>query len=105
MNRAQRRRLLRGGFCGGAPEPGYTLPCPAPHKTDGRPDFSDVPLATLCQGIRLLLNELRDRGCPAYDFDHKERSVQSIQIIRGKVYFMAAAEEAADGKAQAGNED
>lgn len=103
MNRVQRRKLLRNGFGDGALGQKYTIPCP-PRK-DEQPDFSDVPIATVCQSIRILINELRNRGYPVYDFDHKEKSVQSIQIIRDKVYFMAAEEAVKDGKAQAGNEE
>lgn len=105
MNRAQRRKLLRNGFGGGAPGPKYTIPCPPSPQKDEQPDFSDVPLVTVCQSIRLLIGELRNRGYPVYDFDHKNKSVQSIQIIRDKVYFMAAEEAVTDGRAQAGNEE
>ena len=105
MNRSQRRKLMKGmrNFQPqNIPMPKVTPPKPA---ADGNPDFSDVPLVTVCQSIRLLINELRSRGYPVYDFDHKEKSVQSIQIIRDKVYFMAAEEAAIDGKAQMGDED
>lgn len=74
---------------------------PGPAK-DAEPDFSSVPLATVCESIWLLISELRGRGYPVYDFDHKNKTVQGIKIIRDKVYFLAA-EEADDGKAQAGN--
>lgn len=84
MNRAQRRRLNK------------IRQFPA---EDVQPDFSTVPLATVCQSIQLLINELRNRGYPVYDFDNKEKSVQGIQIIRDKVYFLAA-EEAGHGEAQ-----
>lgn len=93
MNRAQRRKLLRGGVCGGTPDP-----CtPQPWK-DGKPDFSGVPLATVCESIWLLVMELRSRGYPVYDFDHKDKSVQGIKIIKDRVYFLAAEEAGADGK-------
>lgn len=55
-----------------------------------QPDFSGVPLATMCQSIQLLINELYSRGYPLYDFDHKTKYIQGIQIIQGKVYFLAA---------------
>ena len=55
-----------------------------------QPDFSGVPLATMCQSIQLLINELYKRGYPLYDFDNKEKYIQGIYIIRGKVYFLAA---------------
>ena len=61
------------------------------------PDFSEVPLATVCQSIQLLINELCRRGVRVYDFDNKNKCVEQIQIIQGKVYFLAA-EEIADGK-------
>lgn len=104
MNRAQRRKLLRNGFGGRALESEHTKLIPCLPRKDEHPDFSGVPLATVCQGIRLLINELRNRGYPVYDFDHKEKSIQSIQIIRDKVYFMAAEEAAEDGKAENGKQ-
>ena len=94
MNRSQRRRLRSLSE--------FRPPKPA---QGAEPDFSSVPLATVCQSIRLLINELRSRGYPVFDFDHKNKSVQSIQIIRDKVYFMAAEEAETDGKAQAGNKE
>ena len=104
MNRAQRRKLRSLSEFHPQKIP---MPRVMPPRSvqDAEPDFSDVPLATVCQSIRLLINELRNRGYPVYDFDHKEKSVQSIQIIRDKVYFMAAEEAVTDGKAQAGNEE
>jgi hypothetical protein len=57
------------------------------------PDFSAVPLATICQSILLLIKELRRRGFPVYDFDHKNKYLQGIKIIQGKIYFLAAEEE------------
>ena len=55
-----------------------------------QPDFSGVPLATMCQSIQLLINELYGRGFPVYDFDNKTKFIQGIQIVQGKVYFLAA---------------
>ena len=55
-----------------------------------QPDFSGVPLATVCQSIQLLINELYQRGYPVYDFDNKDKFIQGIQIIKGKVFFLAA---------------
>lgn len=59
-----------------------------------QPDFSGVPLATICQSINLLIDEIRGRGIKICDYDDKERSVMGVQIIRGNVYFLAAKEEA-----------
>lgn len=64
-----------------------------------QPDFSAVPLATLCESIQMLVNELISRGYPMYDFDNKNRSLQQIQIIKNRVYFLADREENVDGKA------
>lgn len=105
MNRAQKRRFLRGGFLGGVPEPKYTISSSALLETDEQPDFSCVPLITVCESIWMLISELRNRGYPVYDFDHKEKFVQGIKIIRNKVYFMMAEEAETDGKAQAGSEE
>lgn len=57
------------------------------------PDFSRVPLATVCQSINVLIDELRGRGISVYDFDNKDKAVMGVQIVRGKVYFMAVREE------------
>lgn len=102
MNRAQKRKLLRKGFLDGETEVKNRL-SRMPIK-DEQPDFSGVPIVTLCQGIQLLIKELRNRGYPVYDFDHKEKFVQGIQIIRDKVYFLVA-KEADDGETQAGNKE
>lgn len=63
-------------------------------------DFNSVPLVTMCQSIQLLINDLKERGYPVYDFDNKEKYVQGIQIIKGRVYFLAAEEEMEDERAQ-----
>lgn len=86
MNRVQRRKLekeQRKNFSKRHIDP-----------VAEQPDFSDVPLATLCQSIQLLINELYGRGYPVYDFDNKDRFVQGIQIIQGKIFFLVAGEEA-----------
>lgn len=69
--------------------------------SDDSPDFSGVPLVTLCQSIQLLINEMKNRGFPLYDFDNKKKSMQQIQIIGDKVYFMAAEEGSVDEKTAA----
>ena len=103
MNRAQRRKLrsLSEFQPPKIPMPRAMPPRPAQYA---EPDFFGVPLATVCESIWMLIGELRNRGYPVYDFDHKNKTVQGIKIIRDKVYFLAA-EEADDGKAQAGNEE
>lgn len=83
MNRAQKRRNKKGQ------KNKYFSRQTAAVATE-QPDFSGVPLATVCQSIQLLINELQRRGYPLYDFDHKTKFVQGIQIIQGKVYFLAA---------------
>ena len=85
MNRAQRRKLQKNQ---------RTIDFPGQETAaTEQPDFSGVPLATVCQSIQLLINELQRRGFPVYDFDNKTKFVQGIQIIQGKVYFLAAEEE------------
>ena len=85
MNRAQRRNLKKD-------QRKKTFPRQAAAASE-QPDFSGVPLATVCQSIQLLINELQRRGFPVYDFDNKDKFVQGIQIIQGKVYFLAAKED------------
>ena len=90
MNRAKRRKIQREQrskqFSGQT-------------AATEQPDFSGVPLATMCQSIQLLIMELYRRGFPIYDFDNKDKFVQGIQIIQGKVYFLAAKEESDHEKA------
>lgn len=83
MNRAKRRRIQK--------EQKKNGPCRVETTTE-QPDFSSVPLATMCQSIQLLINELQRRGYPLYDFDNKKKYIQGIQIIQGKVFFLAAEE-------------
>lgn len=71
---------------------------------DIQPDFSQVPLTTVCESIWMLIRELRNRGYPVYDWDHKDKSVQGIKIIRNKIYFLIA-EEANNGKEQTKKEN
>lgn len=85
MNRAQRRKFKNDQKVKNFPKQTKTT------KAE-QPDFSNVPLATMCQSIQLLINELYNRGYPLYDFDNKTKFVQGIQIIQGKVYFLAAEE-------------
>lgn len=90
MNRSQRRAMKRG-------KKNRAGIAPNSHEKQERTDFSGIPLATMCQSIQLLINELKERGIKIYDFDNKDKVVEQIQIIRGKVYFLAAKEEV-DGK-------
>lgn len=89
MNREQRRKLLRQGmknkrrYNAGARE---TLT--EPEQTD----FSLVPTTTICQSIQLLINELKSRGILIYDYDHKDKALQQIRLMQGKVFFLAAEE-------------
>ena len=87
MNRSQRRKEQKAQKKWKSFQP--TIGAIA---TRQEPDFSGVPLATMCQSIQLLINELYKRGYPVYDFDNKKKFVQGIQIIQGKVFFLAAEE-------------
>lgn len=49
-------------------------------------------LKEVCEGIQFLLNDLKRRGYPVYDFDSKDKVVQEIKIIGDKVYFLAGRE-------------
>lgn len=87
MTRAQRRKLFRLNQKAMRKNKGANATTEASEC-----DFSDVPLATLCQSIMLLVEELKNRGKPLRDFDNKDKYIQSIQIIKNEVYFMAAGE-------------
>ncbi len=87
MNRAQRRAAARRS------KQNFKVV----EEQAEEPDFSEVPLATMCQSIQLLINELYNRGIKIYDFDNKDKCVQQIQIIQGNVYFLAAKEDEAHG--------
>lgn len=89
MNRAQRRKLQRG-------QKNKNFSGQSAAAASEQTDFSNVPLATMCQSIQLLINELYKRGFPVYDFDNKDKYVQGIQIIQGKVFFLAAKKEDSD---------
>lgn len=52
-------------------------------------DFTNVPTATICKSIQLLVDELNRRGEPIHDFDNKGKLLQQIRIL-DKVYFLAA---------------
>lgn len=93
MNRAHRRKNKKSnkGSVLNFPKKKMYVPKKQPEAPE-QPDFSAVPLATMCQSIQLLVNELYERGYPLYDYDQKDRSLQQIQIIQGKVYFLAAKE-------------
>lgn len=95
MNRAQRRKLQRDQKNKNI----YNFSGQTAAIAPEQPDFSGVPLATVCQSIQLLINELWSRGYPVYDFDNKQKYVQGIQIIQGKVFFLAAEGESDNEKA------
>lgn len=90
MNRSKRRKTQKTNLPVVKTFP--PMPKVMPPKSE-QPDFSGVPLTTMCQSIQLLINELYRRGFPVYDFDNKKKCVQGIQIIQGKVYFFAAEED------------
>lgn len=98
MNRAQKRREQKG-----LRRKNNILKMPNVEETrkeavPEQADFSAIPLATVCQSIQLLINELKNRGIPVYDFDHKDKVLQQIQILHGKVFFLAAKEVTGDEK-------
>ena len=66
MNRSQRRAAMKNGKRNRA-----TI-VPNRTKKQEKADFSDIPLATVCRSIQLLIDELKDRGIRIYDFDNKE---------------------------------
>ena len=44
----------------------------------------------LTQGINNLLRALEKKGVQIADYDHKERTLYSIQKVKGNFYFLAA---------------
>lgn len=66
-------------------------------------DMSQAPLAALCLGMEYIMQELKRRGMMIHDFDNKTKVVRQIQIIGGKVYFLAE-EERRDEEGEAGSE-
>lgn len=105
MNRAQRRKSQKNNVSPKQVATGTKFfstvtrqPKNFSSAVPSQPDFSGVPLATVCQSIQLLINELQSRGYPVYDFDNKKKYVQGIQIIQNKVYFLAAEEESDNEK-------
>lgn len=55
-------------------------------------DFDSVPVATMCQSIQMLIDNLANRGFPVHDWDNKDKTVKQIGFIGGKVYFLATKE-------------
>lgn len=92
MNRAQRRKSQKDQKKELKPDT-ICRSIPIIRAARQQADFSGVPLATMCQSIQLLINELAGRGYPIYDFDNKTKSIQGIQIIQNRVYFLAAEED------------
>lgn len=80
MNRARRRGNKALRAINAAPEP------------TGE-EFDEVPVATLCQSIEMLIDSLTRRGYPVTDFDDKEKTVKQVRFIGGKVYFLATKED------------
>lgn len=92
MNRAQRRKQMRKTH---KFQPTQNLMQKGELKnqvSQPAPDFSGVSITTLCQSISLLICELNSRGYPVYDFDHKDKVIQGIKIIKNKVYFLVVQE-------------
>lgn len=77
MNRARRRKK---NIVSNAPDPNGN-------------EFDEVPVATMCQSIEMLIESLTRRGYPVIDFDNQNKTVKQVRFIGGKVYFLAA-----DGK-------
>ena len=63
----------------------------APKPTES--EFDDVPVATVCQSIEMLIESLTRRGYPVMDFDDKDKTVKQVRFIGGKVYFLATKED------------
>lgn len=51
-----------------------------------------IPTSLICESIMFLVEELRRRGQPIYDWDDKTKSLQAIRIY-DKIYFFAVKEE------------
>ena len=60
--------------------------------------FDDVPTGVLCQSIQMMIDALNRRGVPVRDFDHKEKHVEQIQILKDAVYFLTKGDDP-DGEA------
>lgn len=76
MNRARRRSNKAIRAVKAAPEPTGA-------------EFDEVPVATLCQSIEMLMESLTRRGYPVIDFDNPAKTVKQVRFIGGKVYFLA----------------
>lgn len=90
MNRSQRRKLMKERFR--LVEGAGRNEAPDPAQKDFIPDYSQVPPEKICEGIEILLSELRKKDFPVYDFDNKDKVVYGIRIIGGKAYFLAVTE-------------
>lgn len=64
-----------------------------PFKQTEAPNFDSVPIPILCQSIQMIMENLASRGFPVRDFDNKDKTVKQVDMIGGKVYFLATKED------------
>lgn len=58
---------------------------PKPERT-----LDEMPTAELAEGINRLLQTLKARGVTICDYDNKTRKLFKIQIVHGRLFFLAS---------------
>jgi hypothetical protein len=61
-----------------------------------------LPVPALVATIDIMVGILRDRGIEIRDWDEKDKVVQRVTVIGGKVYFLAPREKRSEAKAHGG---
>jgi Mor family transcriptional regulator len=64
-----------------------------------------LPVSALVATIDIMVGILRERGIEVRDWDEKEKVVQRVTIIGGKVYFLAPGGKQSEAKASGGTGD
>lgn len=49
-----------------------------------------LPVSAMLASIEMQIDILRERGVEIRDWEHKDRVLQQVRMMGGKVYFLAA---------------
>jgi Mor family transcriptional regulator len=74
--------------------------------TAAQAGLRNLPISALVATIDIMVGILRDRGIEIRDWDNKDKIIQKVSIIGGKVYFLAPRERhPAEAKVDDGTEE
>lgn len=54
-----------------------------------------LPVSAMLASIEMQIDILRERGVEIRDWEHKDRVLQQVRMMGGKVYFLAAEDDKA----------